>query len=206
MSQFHDEKRQRIVNRARSLFLEQGVSQTSISQIAHAVGVAKGLFYYYFKTKEDVLYAVIDQISEEYAIELSQQLKETAPDFYLRLLTVVNSYYDLRLSYQSDSILKQNKMDFMFIFHRSYLLKIKDVLNELIAHGESEGILKLEYPQEMLFITLEGIFGLMSMQRISRGMVARLIEQVLNLRTGCLEAYQNQLIGFEEEEVDAWKN
>ena len=52
--------RQKIVDTANQLFYHRGYNQTSFSDIAEAAGIPRGNFYYYFKTKDDILGAVID--------------------------------------------------------------------------------------------------------------------------------------------------
>lgn len=52
--------RDRIVDAADRLFYEQGFEHTSFSQIAEAVGISRGNFYYHFKTKDEILDAVIN--------------------------------------------------------------------------------------------------------------------------------------------------
>jgi AcrR family transcriptional regulator len=47
--------RERIVNKAVSLFYRQGVHVTGINQIIEEAGVAKASFYYHFKSKEDLV-------------------------------------------------------------------------------------------------------------------------------------------------------
>jgi len=51
--------RARIVEAANRLFYEQGYEQTSFSDIAGAVRISRGNFYYHFKTKDEILDAVI---------------------------------------------------------------------------------------------------------------------------------------------------
>ena len=52
--------RERIVQAADDLFYQRGYNQTSFSDIADAAEVPRGNFYYYFKTKDDILKAVVD--------------------------------------------------------------------------------------------------------------------------------------------------
>ncbi|MCV0425017.1 MAG: TetR/AcrR family transcriptional regulator [Roseibium sp.] len=54
-------KRQQIVNAADALFYSQGFAQTSFADIAAAVQISRGNFYYHFKTKDEILDAVIDK-------------------------------------------------------------------------------------------------------------------------------------------------
>jgi TetR/AcrR family transcriptional repressor of nem operon len=49
-----------IVKAAYELFYHHGFEHTSFSAIADAVGISRGNFYYHFKTKDDILAAVIN--------------------------------------------------------------------------------------------------------------------------------------------------
>lgn len=51
--------RQRIEELADKLFYEQGYEHTSFSDIASAVNISRGNFYHHFKTKDEILDAVI---------------------------------------------------------------------------------------------------------------------------------------------------
>lgn len=52
--------RDQIVDAADQLFYEQGFEHTSFSQIAEVVGISRGNFYYHFKSKDEILDAVIN--------------------------------------------------------------------------------------------------------------------------------------------------
>lgn len=52
--------RNEIVDAADQLFYEQGFEHTSFSQIAEAVGISRGNFYYHFQSKDEILDAVIN--------------------------------------------------------------------------------------------------------------------------------------------------
>lgn len=54
-----DSNRRRIVATANELFYRKGYNRTSFSDIAVAAGLSRGNFYYYFKTKDEILSAVI---------------------------------------------------------------------------------------------------------------------------------------------------
>lgn len=52
--------REQIVDAANRLFYERGFAQTSFADIAAAVGISRGNFYHHFKTKDEMLEAVIE--------------------------------------------------------------------------------------------------------------------------------------------------
>ena len=52
--------RDHIIEAANQLFYQQGYEHTSFSDIADTVQISRGNFYYHFKTKDEILDAVID--------------------------------------------------------------------------------------------------------------------------------------------------
>jgi AcrR family transcriptional regulator len=52
-------KRERLVTAARDLVYRQGVAGTTLAHIAQAADVPVGNVYYYFKTKDDIIGAVV---------------------------------------------------------------------------------------------------------------------------------------------------
>lgn len=55
-----EERKAEMVSAASRLFARQGFVRTSVAEIVTAVDVAKGLFYYYFTTKDDMVKAVVE--------------------------------------------------------------------------------------------------------------------------------------------------
>jgi len=53
--------RDQIIEAADQLFYQQGYEHTSFSDIANAVQISRGNFYHHFKSKDDILSAVIQQ-------------------------------------------------------------------------------------------------------------------------------------------------
>lgn len=60
------DKRERLLDAANTLIYQQGFNQTSLGDIARESGVPLGNVYYYFKTKEELGAAVIDERLEEF--------------------------------------------------------------------------------------------------------------------------------------------
>ncbi len=89
-----DQRRQEFVRAAISLFFEQGMESTTMQHIAKAAGVSYGLFYHYFRSKEDILGAAAEQLSimpliKEFLSHHDQPLQKRLTElvsFYLELL------------------------------------------------------------------------------------------------------------------------
>ena len=56
--------REKIIHEGARLIHAQGYKATGIQQILDAVGIPKGSFYFYFKSKDDFGCAVIDHFTE----------------------------------------------------------------------------------------------------------------------------------------------
>ena len=65
-----EERKQEFVDAAEKLFKENGIMDTTVNNIVKELDVAKGLFYYYFKSKDDV----IDAISQKYNDAFNQSM------------------------------------------------------------------------------------------------------------------------------------
>ena len=59
----HEERRKQILDAATALFLRRPYSQVSVSDIAEAAGVAKGLLHHYFDSKRDLYLEVVRDVS-----------------------------------------------------------------------------------------------------------------------------------------------
>jgi len=73
--QIRQQSRKNIQETALELFARQGYHSTTISQIAKAAGVSKGLMYNYFASKDDLLQKLVEEEVEAgvFALELAQQ-------------------------------------------------------------------------------------------------------------------------------------
>jgi len=60
-------KRRQIIEGARAVFLEQGFDAASMNDIARAAGVSKGTLYVYFKHKEELFEAIVEDECEAQA-------------------------------------------------------------------------------------------------------------------------------------------
>jgi AcrR family transcriptional regulator len=59
------QKRERLITAACDLFYRQGIAGTTLAHIAEAAEVPLGNVYYYFKTKDDIVAAVVEARTEE---------------------------------------------------------------------------------------------------------------------------------------------
>ena len=87
--------RQKIVTAADKLIYERGFEYTSFADIAEVVGISRGNFYYHFKTKDEILDAVIERRIQDRSkmlerwVEAGQSPKQCVANF-IRILLMNN--------------------------------------------------------------------------------------------------------------------
>ncbi len=97
MGQKGDALRQRIVAAADQLFYKQGYENTSFSDIATEVNISRGNFYYHFKSKDDILSAVLNARLEDIRTMLARWEKQ-----YSDPKQCLTRFIDLLSSNQTD--------------------------------------------------------------------------------------------------------
>jgi len=141
-----EERKAEIMDASLELFAIKGYENTAVSDIVKKVGVAQGTFYYYFKTKEDIMVALIDRfmgIHEEY-------IQTVDEDAHLSWAEKVNAIL-------FTSTLHPKVADFLHHennawIHQKFLVRkihgITPYLSRILAEGTKEGCFEVEQPQE----------------------------------------------------------
>lgn len=130
----------------------------SVSDIAKEAGIGKGSIYYYFKSKEEILEAVIER-SYSAAIEKSKKLLETPDMEALTKMEIIfrtcresslellrqesNNYFEL----QQSALLHQQFMHIM-------IKNLRPILADIIRQGNDEGSICCKSPEEVAEIAL----------------------------------------------------
>jgi AcrR family transcriptional regulator len=61
----HGKRDREIIDAAARMFCERGYADTSVKDVANAVGILKGSLYYYIDSKEDLLFRVLEDVHED---------------------------------------------------------------------------------------------------------------------------------------------
>lgn len=106
------ETRQHILDVALRLFSQQGVSSTSLAEIAKAAGVTRGAIYWHFKNKSD-LFSEIWQLSESSIGSLESEYQAKFPGDPLSVLREILVYI-----LEATVIEERRRLMMEIIFHK----------------------------------------------------------------------------------------
>jgi AcrR family transcriptional regulator len=73
--------RERIIKESVTLFLQQGYHGTTVKSITDASGASKGSFYWYFKSKKELLETIIDEFENSFVENLIKTVGQTDAEF-----------------------------------------------------------------------------------------------------------------------------
>lgn len=112
IAQKKEDKRKRLLDAAYDLFVENGVSNTTISQICAKAGIAKGTFYLYFSSKEDILRALTKKMSLTIIEICYKNVSDLKISFVEKLVILADALLDL--FFKDPDMLKVMKKDFVW--------------------------------------------------------------------------------------------
>lgn len=84
----------RILQEAAKLFARRGYENSSIADLAAALGVSKAGIYHYFATKQDIYNAIVSEVLQGMCLTVTQAVRqETAPQEQLRAFMLAHARY-----------------------------------------------------------------------------------------------------------------
>ncbi|WP_070000550.1 TetR/AcrR family transcriptional regulator [Cellulosilyticum sp. I15G10I2] len=192
-SKEYNARRNDILDAAGRLFGRKGYAKCTVNDILDAVGIAKGTFYYYFKSKEEVLDAIIDRVTETAA----QRAREAAANpAFSPAMKILNVILSMRVESEEDhELLEELHKPENALMHQKSLTSmvtiVTPILAKVVEEGIDQGLFKSDFPVQYMQIFLtssivlldEGIFQAKpeQQQMTLRALVA-LLEKMLGVR------------------------
>lgn len=159
-----EERKNEILDAAERLFGTKGFDGTSTNDILNEIGIARGTLYYHFKSKEEILDAMIGRMTDQLLAKaeaiVTRKDVHVLQRFTMMMLAlnVSEGKFDQELLEQvhrPQNALMHQKME------RRLLCGITPVMTALIEEGIAQGICQTDYPEEtaeMTFLYANTVF------------------------------------------------
>ena len=145
-----------IIDIAQKLFDQNGFQKTSVDQIVKTAEVAKGTFYYYFKSKEDVLDCIMEKVSDDMINHLKPIIDKnnlTAFEKLKELLISMRQFYSTNNNVINDIHTIEDAQVHQQSLVRS-IVTIAPLMAEIIREGVDNGEFKTDYPEALSEVLL----------------------------------------------------
>jgi len=152
-----EERRKEIIEMAQKLFLEKEYESTSLNDVVAALGVAKGTVYHYFASKEALLDAVVENMTEQYLSKVrSKALGMKA--ISLEKLKALNKAMNVSSDWKHtlENLHRSGNMGLHLRLLALTVKKLAPLLAEIIEQGCEEGVFTTKHPLEAAEFYLAG--------------------------------------------------
>lgn len=156
VSKEYTERKNEILDVAGRLFSTKGYDKCTVNDILNAVGIAKGTFYYYFKSKEEVLDSIIYRITELIVSKAKMVASNSELSPVMKILNIIIS---MRVESEVDNELmeKIHKPENALMHQKSLnqiVTSVTPILSEVVNEGINQGIFKSDFPKQYMKIFL----------------------------------------------------
>lgn len=150
------ERKNEILDVAERLFCTKGFDDTSTSDILEEVGIARGTLYYHFKSKEDILDAMIERLTGQLmkkATVIARDSEIPVLDRLAQSIMAMNLENDLGHMVMEQMHRPQNALLHQKMQKRM-LEQVNPIVTKLIKEGIEQRIFQTEYPESMVEMTM----------------------------------------------------
>ena len=163
MAKTKEERRNEIIETAGKLFEEKGYEQTQVQDIVNEIGVAKGLFYYYFKSKDEVMEELADRYADAIIDAVNKLIdKDISPfDKISRIFQIFIDSAEKKSGIFMGILNVKNGITHERIFF-NVGKKMVPLVTELILSGNDNGECNCSDPKFITEFLVSGLFNIMN--------------------------------------------
>ena len=146
------ERRKEILDVAEELFVTKGYDKTSTNDILDRIGIARGTLYYHFKSKEDILNAIIERINSSLIARAQTIASDTSiPVIDRFVMTIAGLKEDSEIGHEIiDQVHKPQNALMHQKMQKNLIEGIVPVIVRLVDEGNTQGIFNMKYPAETI--------------------------------------------------------
>ncbi len=194
-------RKQELLEIAYKMFITKGYDNTSVDEIIKEADIAKGTFYYYFDSKDEVLDLVINDMIDKEIIVASKYIEMQIP-IEQKLIGIITS---LRPSIDEKNIAIALNDDTNIKMHRKYNDKLIDsgtkLLKEIILEGINKGIFNCNNIEErikLLLIMSNELFDNNNYSEKDIEVFVDTTEKILGAKKGSMKFIADLIGGYNE--------
>lgn len=193
----HDERKNEIIDTAARLFVQKGYDKCSVNDILQSIGIAKGTFYHYFKSKEEVIDAVNNKATNLIKERIAEvdKMKDLSP-----IDRLIHVFLAMRIEDQmAEGLLTEIHRPENALLHQKSLVSTVDavtpVLTRIVEEGNKAGTFHCTSPKHymkifltaMITLTDDGIFNVPEEEQEAQFLsLLELLELMLQVEQGSI--------------------
>lgn len=189
-----EKRKKMLLTIAYEMFLTRGYENTSVDEIIEKAQIAKGTYYYYFQSKEQMLEEVIDMMIEN-ETKMAEQIIRTDIPVPQKIVGILTS---MKPSEEEQPIKNTLFQDENVLMHHKVRKKLIDtltpLLSEVIKEGVNDRIFECDNIPErvkMLLIISDGTFNEGTFTERDISVFIDMTEKLLGAENGAMSFIYN---------------
>jgi AcrR family transcriptional regulator len=204
----HNERMNDIIKKAEKLFTKKGYDNTSVADIIKKVGIAKGTFYHYFKSKDELLDAIVERMLREIWDSVDVIVVNDDLDAINKFFGFFGVFRTISKGREKliEDIHKEENAHIHLKLEKKMYPEITPKFEKIIRQGIDEGIFNTKYPSEAAMVIMVSISTLTPVQEHSHNikngvtdidqlkMFFDLMERILGAKPGLFMKHMKKLM------------
>ena len=188
--------REKILDAAASAFSKRGYHDTAVDDIVKASGTSKGAFYFYFPTKEDIFFALVNKLLERLTSSIEKDASKEKNGL-LKMMAAIDAFFDICYRHQTLAKIVLVGTVGLGRAHDDRLMelhsKFAGVMKGYIDQAVKEGSLPPMDTELAAYVWL-GAMGEVMVRWLYTGKPASLQSALPQIRSMVLSSLQNQSV------------
>ena len=186
----HSDRKREIIETAEDLINRYGYEDTTVERIINQVGIAKGTFYHYFRSKDDLLDHLVDGLIEE-VTENIREITDQEGDAVVKLFSLSAYFHTLAVGKEkfADYLHEERNAHIHMKIEKRVTPPLVECYVKLIDQGNREGIFRVNYVRDTALAMLGAA------QTLSEGQHDHADREKIDLKkaTAVVEIYERML-------------
>lgn len=189
-------RKQGLIKLAYELFIKEGYDNVSVDEIIVKANIAKGTFYYYFKSKEEMLGQVAEYMAKRKTMSAEKYFDEPVPvekKLFSIIVSLVNKDNKTTEALNSDDNIKLRTK-----YNEQIIMDATPLLKKVVNEGNKKAIFHCNHVEErakMIFVLSNNLFSNKNYTVKDVEVFINIAEKTLGAKKGMMEFAKNILGG-----------
>lgn len=167
-------RKEEIIRTAGEIFAQKGIRDTSVNDIVGRMNIAKGTFYHYFSSKEELATLFVDRLCSRHLEEIRTIIEQDGLPFFVRLRECLLKFFGMASSpplssgfdFPNPELMREDWVD-------RFVQRMAELLGAFMWKGKQLGFVGVKDPYTITMIVSVGVQGLWRKRLAEREPVTR---------------------------------
>jgi len=190
----NNDRTENILDAAEVLFFQKGYDKTTINDILESLSISKGAFYHYFKSKEEVMSAIVMRSVHEGVKQAKIIMDDKSLNVYEKILNIILAQQPSVDDHKMQLVKQLKQINNAYMQQKSTIEIIRHLtplLANVVEQGIEEGKFNTLYPYESIEFILAAtcfLFDTSLFQHLNKEQLEYKINSTIHLIETCLGA------------------